>query len=1027
MKNHIRLKSSFSIAFGTAFMCLGLSLIACGDDSSSSGDDSKNRIAEYETMQEMVHCTKSHYGEVAYVVELDSVYECTSEGWVSVDSSKIEELLNSSASESDDKDIKSSDSEKISKSDTAKVKNVKVKSVTVKGVAEKGPFASGGVVTVYGLDSDFNETKQSFKGSVSDDKGSFTISGISLESQYAVIEVKGFFNNEVSGKVTSGSKTKLNALVDLSKGGTVKANVNVFTSLEMSRAVYLVLNEKYNVLAAKKRATREILSVFGVKTDSLVATDISLSGDDDATKALFAASVAMIGNLTTVKFNSRISDFVDSFAATGKMDDTLRAEIADNLNYMDSAGVFAEVAKNVKSINSKISDLDSFLYNFWVDAYGLPVCNDKNEKTQEKNTNKLSDNYGAGFACTSKHWHKSTALDAELGLCVGDAEGSFKKSKDKKYYTCNIGQWREISSTQYELKECTDAIAKDDDKKYRSVNDKQFFLCKDKQWKELSADEFELRDCTKDNAKDVVTTKSKNSYVCESNAWRKASDQEAEFGYCAKVDSTIFKELNDKYYACLKDGWMEVDTVTAEVGFCTSKNKGKFKTLKSGNVFVCDDGEWIESDGKASAIGEICGKDNDGDTASVSKDDFKGNYVCDGGNWTMCGSDNDLSVLVEKKLACENKKWRKASESEISTGMVCGSSTMDSVSAGYVCSKNKDSKYVWREANDGEKATGKVCGATADDGSVVKVSDSKSYTCENNKWRTAKTGEAETGAICTSEKENVVDGTAGFACVLDSDSKYGWRAADAGEKATEKICGVTIDNNNMQKGSDNNMYTCIDDAWRASSAGEVATNKLCDESFANKVNKSGTGFVCEKDANSKYNWRAATTAEMATGDVCGTFKQGGSTVYKNVALVIGDYACDDDTGVYAWRDATSNEKLAGAVCSSSHNAYEVENGYACLSGSWREATAMEIKAGFVCDENFPWGPKFNSHGTETDKYFVCDYNNGGYNLRYATDQEVEFGMCDSNKDGEIWKYSSTGACYKCSNKKWIYYSSSCEE
>ena len=726
---------------GSVWLGLSLSLVACGNDSSSGNDKNSNKdgVSEYESKEEMVHCTKSHYGEIAYVVETDSVYECTSKGWVVTDSSKIESL-NSSDSKSNDE--KSSSSEKTNKADTATVEKIKVDSVTVKGVAEKGPFTKGGVVTVYGLDSLFAKTKQTFKGSVIDDNGNYSVTGITLENQYALVEVNGFFKNEVTGKITSGTKTKLSALVDLSKGGTVKANVNILTPLEMSRAVYLVQNEKYNVPAAKKRATREILSAFGFSADTVAATELSLSDEGSSANNLFAASVALMGKLSLYKFNSRILDLSESFATTGKISDNLRAEIADQLSLLDSTGENSEIIKNIKSINSKATDVDEILYEFWYKEYGLPVCNDHNEKTQENNKNKLSENYGAGYACTSNHWHKSTPLDSELGLCVGDAEGSYKQSKTKKYYTCKSGQWREISSLQYELKECTDSIANDDSKKYRSVDDRKFFLCKDKQWEELSADEFELKDCTKDNDKDIVATKSENVYVCEDGSWRDASAQEEEFGYCSTVDSTKFKEMKDKYYVCLEDGWTEVDSLTAELGFCIKKDSSNFEKLgdnfyacledgwtkvsdvvaelgfctdktesfvvaKSGNVYACVENEWIKSSEMAMVIGEICDSENRGTFKTIVDEDFE-HYACLDGDWVKCDMSINLFIDKNNAVVCDWLRWRKASDGEMATGRVCSGEDFCKVVSGYACDI-KDLDFLWREASEAEKQTGLVC------------------------------------------------------------------------------------------------------------------------------------------------------------------------------------------------------------------------------------------------------------------------------------------------------------------------------
>ncbi|MCF0224603.1 MAG: hypothetical protein HUK20_10050 [Fibrobacter sp.] len=897
-----------------------------------------------------------------------------------------------------------------------------MESVTLKGVAQKGPFAKGSVVTVYGLDSTFVKTKRTFKGSVNDDEGNFSISGISLECQYALVEVNGFFMNEVTGKITTGTKTKLSALVDLGKGGTVKANLNVLTPLEMNRALYLVRNENYNVPAAKKRATREILSAFGFDTDVEEATELNILGEGASVNSLFAASVALMGKLSPYKFGNRIQDMSESFANTGKIDGTLRAEIADQLSSMDSAGAISEIAKNIRAMNPKANGVDVMLNGFWNREYGLPVCNGENEKIQEKNANKLSENYGASYVCTSNRWHKSTALDSELGLCVDDAEGTYKQSKAKKYYTCKAGQWSEITSLQYELKECTDSIANDDIKKYKSVDDKNFFLCKDKQWEELGADEFELKDCTKDIDKKIVATQSENVYVCENGSWREATAQEAAFGYCAVVDSTKFKEMKEDYYVCLGDGWVEVDALIAELGFCSSKIEGSFKVSESKKVYACVAREWIESNGKSAAIGKLCAKGNDGETTKVTKGDFVGDYACADGDWTLCSAQNNLNVLVDQKLACEDGLWRKASTEEIEATMVCSESTENVVSNGYVCSVGEN-VYQWRAADAGEKVTGKVCGKTQVEGTVNREDSTKVYVCEKGVWRTPKAGESETGSICTSSNKNVVDASAGYACVLGTDGVYGWRVATDMEKTTEKICGVTVENNTIKDGSDNKKYTCVNNAWRKSNEGEMATSQVCLESLANTVSSKGIGFVCRKDANSEYNWRAASSAELAVGEVCGYDYMIGDKTYsrKNFLAVKGDYVCDYNNNAesgYDWRPATSDEKTAGFVCT--EDSYLVRNGLACVRGKFRTATKLENEAGIVCLSDIPYRDDWLLDSqTDPDTKLICDNISGSYQLRYATPVEKAIGICGRYDVGRIFYYSESDPDqYICTDKQW---------
>ena len=477
-------------------------LAACGDDGSSGKPaPEKDGTASVPTYDDLAHCTKSHYGEIVFVEEEAAYFECTSEDWAEVDESKLDSLLAaaSSSSEADEDKPKSSSSLKADSTETADVEKVEVDSITVKGFAQKGPFASGTAVTVYGLDSLLEKTKTKFTGKVSGDSGAFKVEKIVLPSQYALVEVSGYYQNEVTGKKTSGSKTTLSALVDLSEGKTVKANVNLFTDLEYARAKHLVLKEKFNVPAAKKRATKELLSVFGGKgDDDLTATTLSLSDTTSAGKALLFASILLQGDLSASKFGILLGGIEEFFGSTGGLDSAeATAAFADWASKVDSTDNFAEIRENVKSMKlvATVPDFESALYAFWTKEYGLGACTDSLESTIEKNSNKKSENYGAGYACTARRWHKATALDTELGLCTGKMEGQFKEYKGGKsteYYVCKAGSWNKITETQFELKECTE----DRDNEYVATKSKEYFVCTGKQWLEIDSVAYELKLCT---------------------------------------------------------------------------------------------------------------------------------------------------------------------------------------------------------------------------------------------------------------------------------------------------------------------------------------------------------------------------------------------------------------------------------------------------------------------------------------------------------------------------------------------------
>ena len=727
-------------------------LAACGDDSSSSSSEETTKSSSVATYGDLAHCTKSHYGEIMYVEDEGTYYECTSEDWVEVDSATVDSILATSSSSADADTVKSSSSVKADSSEIAEVETKKVDSVTVSGFAHKGPFESGATVTVYGLDSLLEKTKTKFSGKVSGDSGAFSVSKIVLPSQFALVEVNGFYMNENTGKKTSGTKTTLSALVDLSEGKSVKANVNVFTDFEYARAKQLVLKEKFNVPAAKKRATKELLAAFGGKGgDDLTATSLSLSDTNSAGTALLFASVLLQGDLSASKFGSRLGDVADLFASTGSLDsDTLRAALADWASKTDSVDNFAAIRKNVKNMKlaTVVPDFEKVLYTFWTAEYKLGTCTDSLEETLKKNENKLSENYGAGYVCTSKRWHKATALDSELGLCLEKTENTFKEykgGKETEYYVCKSGTWNKITETQYELKECSESR----ENEYVATKSGEYFVCSAKQWVEVDSVAFELKLCTEKRNLELTKAKDGVSYVCEwdgsKGAWRKASDAEAELGaVCGdknNPDST-FKQGDEKIYVCLAKEWNESDGNSFELKkLCGSSNENAREKSDKNNYFVCqkngDEWGWNSIDSLSYELG-LCTEDySDGFVKS-------GNayYACvkDKQQWGWTAIDaqtyefgfctEELNSYYREatngdKWFCVDKKWTLIEDDDVfaklcsnvggkQTCKVCNYDVAVSflVYEGYICwfkTVGDDKEYYWREATDAELATGEMC------------------------------------------------------------------------------------------------------------------------------------------------------------------------------------------------------------------------------------------------------------------------------------------------------------------------------
>ena len=109
------------------------------------------------------------------------------------------------------------------------------KDCNIHGVAQKGQFVKGAHVTAFAMDSDLVATGESFPASISDDLGSFEVSG-KTSSPYFELRAEGYYFNEMEGSVSS-SPLYLEAFV---KSDDTAANINLMTTAIRPRVKRLI-------------------------------------------------------------------------------------------------------------------------------------------------------------------------------------------------------------------------------------------------------------------------------------------------------------------------------------------------------------------------------------------------------------------------------------------------------------------------------------------------------------------------------------------------------------------------------------------------------------------------------------------------------------------------------------------------------------------------------------------------------------------------------------------------------------------
>ena len=403
-----------------------------------------------------------------------------------------------------------------------------VKDWKVVGVSQKGPFITGSVVTVQELDSvTLNQTGKSFRGAITSDKGDFSIVGINLASQYAMLEANGYYRNEVTGEKSTGTVT-LRAITDLSDRNTV--NINLFTHLEYERVMHLVLEEGKTVAAAKAQAESEILAAFGISVQLTNPEDLNIFESGDGNAALLAVSILMQGGVEVAGLTERMGNFSMSLAAEGKWDDAkTRAAVADWAVDADFSGELTDILQNLSEWSGgEVPDFIGHVRNFWEGSFGLGECTDSREGEVVADSNKQSayyyENSGARFVCESGNWIKASNIKADTDGFDAGEEGEMRAGRvdSLNKYVYDGGKWRE--ATHLELNLGVGCVAA------MPAVIAEGFVCKGGNWVVAKNYDYDIAgtECVEDKA--IVGAKTSIEYVCKGGKFVAATSMQTWFG-----------------------------------------------------------------------------------------------------------------------------------------------------------------------------------------------------------------------------------------------------------------------------------------------------------------------------------------------------------------------------------------------------------------------------------------------------------------------------------------------------------------
>ena len=219
--------------------------------------------------------------------------------------------------------------------------------LNVAGVTQKGPFAKGSAVTVQGIDcKTMALTSEVFEGKVENDKGEFVVDNVNLSSECAVLEVSGYYMNELTGK-KSAKKLTLRALTNLKDRKNV--NINVLTELEYERVMNLVAGLKKSFAEAKKQAEKEVLASFNIKGDFDEAEDLNAFEKGDGNAALLAVSVLTLATAGEAEVSERLEEYSTAIADNGSLDEDTKTGMTNWASAAAASGSLDTIRENIES------------------------------------------------------------------------------------------------------------------------------------------------------------------------------------------------------------------------------------------------------------------------------------------------------------------------------------------------------------------------------------------------------------------------------------------------------------------------------------------------------------------------------------------------------------------------------------------------------------------------------------------------------------------------------------------------------
>lgn len=232
------------------------------------------------------------------------------------------------------------------------------------GYVQKGPYINGTDIQVAELTEQLSPTGKIFSTQITDNKGTFRLNNLELESPFAEIKANGFYFDEVRNE-NSAAQLTLYALADISQ--TSDLNVNILSTLEMHRVRYLTASGM-EFSEAKAQAQEEVLSVFEMEGQEIDASEhLDISKDGEGNARLLAVSVIMQGYLAVGDLSQLIADISSDIREDGELNDAgLGTILINNARTIKPEIIRENIEKKFEALghDATVPDFEKYLHQF---------------------------------------------------------------------------------------------------------------------------------------------------------------------------------------------------------------------------------------------------------------------------------------------------------------------------------------------------------------------------------------------------------------------------------------------------------------------------------------------------------------------------------------------------------------------------------------------------------------------------------------------------------------------------------------